>query len=64
MTAPIAWLYAVPVDSLQGKLVLRHLVRFSQKGAFHLPPARYSRMYDPQAQAFEQTPALAELKVE
>lgn len=57
-------LYAVPVDSLQGKLVLRHLVRFSQKGEFHLPPARYSRMYDPQAQAFEQTPALAELKVE
>lgn len=57
-------LYAVPVDSLQGKLVLRHLVRFSQKGEFHLPPARYSRMYDPQAQAFEQKPALAELKVE
>ena len=54
----------MPVDSLQGKLVLRHLVRFSQKGEFHLPPARYSRMYDPQAQAFEQKPALAELKVE
>ena len=57
-------LYAVPLDSLQGKLVLRHLLRFSQKGEFHLPPARYSRMYDPQAQAFEQQPALAELKVE
>ena len=28
--------YAVPVDSLEGELVLRHLVRFSQKGEFCL----------------------------
>lgn len=57
-------LYAVPVDSLEGKLVLRHLVRFSQKGQFNLPPARYQRMYAPQDQALEGQPALARLKVE
>ncbi|WP_235981343.1 alpha-2-macroglobulin family protein [Aquipseudomonas ullengensis] len=61
---PGQMLYAVPVDSLQGELVLRHLVRFSQKGQFSLPPARYVRMYAPQEQAVEQNPALAELKVE
>ena len=57
-------LYALPVDSLQGTLVFRHLVRFSQKGEFSLPPARYQRMYAPQDQALEAKPALAELKVE
>ena len=56
--------YALPVDSLQGTLVFRHLVRFSQKGEFSLPPARYQRMYAPQDQALEAKPALAELKVE
>ncbi|MBC9252171.1 hypothetical protein A9179_18010 [Pseudomonas alcaligenes] len=61
---PGQMLYAVPVDSLQGTVQLRHLVRFSQKGQFHLPPARYVRMYDPQQQAVEQEAALAELKVE
>ncbi|MOA61053.1 hypothetical protein D3C78_1860950 [compost metagenome] len=57
-------LYAVPVDSLQGTVTLRHLVRFSQKGQFNLPPARYVRMYDPQQQAVEANPALAALKVD
>ncbi|PAU64439.1 hypothetical protein BZL41_10020 [Pseudomonas sp. PIC25] len=56
--------YAVPLDSLQGTVTLRHLVRFSQKGEFALPPARYFRMYAPQEQALEAQPALAELKVE
>jgi hypothetical protein len=56
-------LYAVPLDSLQGTVQLRHLVRFSQKGQFHLPPARYVRLYDPQQQAVEQKPALTELQV-
>ncbi|GLK89131.1 alpha-2-macroglobulin family protein [Pseudomonas turukhanskensis] len=57
-------LYAVPVDSLQGGLTVRHLVRFSQKGEFSLPPARYVRMYAPQDQALESEPSYGSLKVE
>jgi len=57
-------LYAVPVDSLQGGLTVRHLVRFSQKGDFSLPPARYVRMYAPQEQALESEPSYGKLQVE
>ncbi len=57
-------LYAVPVDSLQGSVVLQHLVRFSQKGSFELPPARYQRLYAPQEQALESEPALGRIKVD
>ena len=56
--------YGVPVDTLGGELRLRHLVRFSQKGEFVLPPARYQRLYAPQEQALEQQPALAKIKVQ
>ncbi|MCC6074733.1 alpha-2-macroglobulin family protein [Pseudomonas sp. MAHUQ-58] len=57
-------LYAVPVDSLQGRVVFRHLVRFSQKGQFDLPPARFQRMYAPHEQALEGQSALRRLEVE
>ncbi|MFV3416379.1 alpha-2-macroglobulin family protein [Pseudomonas nitroreducens] len=56
--------YGVPVDTLGGELRFRHLVRFSQKGEFVLPPARYQRLYAPQEQALEQQPALAKIKVQ
>ncbi|AGI22934.1 alpha-2-macroglobulin [Pseudomonas sp. ATCC 13867] len=56
--------YGVPVDTLAGELRFRHLVRFSQKGEFVLPPARYQRLYAPQEQALEQNPALAKIKVQ
>ncbi len=46
-------LYAVPVDALSGELRLRHLVRFSQKGQFNLPPVRFTQVYAPQHQAQE-----------
>jgi alpha-2-macroglobulin len=55
--------YAVPVDALSGELRLRHLVRFSQKGQFNLPPVRFSQVYAPQHQAQEQTPALSQVTV-
>ena len=55
--------YAVPVDSLSGEIVLRHLLRFSQKGQFALPPARFHRMYQPAQQAFEVEPALQHIDV-
>lgn len=55
--------YAVPVDSLSGEIVLRHLLRFSQKGQFELPPARFHRMYQPAQQAFEVEPALQHIDV-
>jgi len=47
--------YAVPVDVLPAgqALTLRHLVRFSQRGRFQLPPARLYRMYEPEAKALE-----------
>ncbi|MCT6022081.1 alpha-2-macroglobulin family protein, partial [Pseudomonas aeruginosa] len=56
--------YGVPMDSLSGEQRFRHLVRFSQKGSFNLPPARYLRLYAPEQQALEAKPALAKVKVE
>ena len=45
--------YAVAVEPLAGETVIRHLVRFSQKGRYALPPARFHRMYQPEQKAFE-----------
>ena len=42
---------------------LRHLVRFSQKGQFNLPPVRFTQVYAPQHQAQEQKPALGQVTV-
>ena len=56
--------YAVPLDTLAGETSFRHLVRFSQKGKFSLPPVRYARMYAPEEQALEADPPLAHLSVE
>lgn len=56
--------YAVPVDTLVGEVRFRHLVRFSTKGSFELPPARYHRMYAPQEQAFETAATLAKVQVQ
>ncbi|MXR32175.1 alpha-2-macroglobulin [Pseudomonas sp. PICF6] len=55
--------YAVPLDALSGELRLRHLVRFSQKGQFSLPPVRFTQVYAPQHQAREQKPALGQVTV-
>lgn len=48
--------YAVPVDTLNGKLEIRHLIRAAQTGKFMLPPVRYYRMYQPGQKAFEDKP--------
>jgi len=56
--------YAVPLDGLQGQVQFRHLLRFSQKGEFHLPPVRYHSMYAPEQQAFEAKPALGQIVVQ
>jgi uncharacterized protein YfaS (alpha-2-macroglobulin family) len=45
--------YAIPIDGLDGALTVRHLVRFSQRGRFELPPARVYRMYQPEEKAQE-----------
>jgi hypothetical protein len=45
--------YVVPVDPVAGTVVLRHLVRFAQRGHYALPPARLYRMYQPDAEALE-----------
>lgn len=55
--------YAIPVDALSGELRLRHLVRFSQKGQFKLPPVRFTQVYAPQHQALEQKAALGQVTV-
>jgi uncharacterized protein YfaS (alpha-2-macroglobulin family) len=55
--------YAIPVDALSGELRVRHLVRFSQKGQFNLPPVRFTQVYAPQHQAQEQKPALGQVTV-
>lgn len=44
--------YMVPVQELTGTVTFRHLLRFSQKGQFVLPPARYVRSYAPAQQSF------------
>ena len=46
--------YAVPVDVLADKVVIRHLLRAAQSGRFALPPVRYYRMYQPEQKAFEE----------
>jgi uncharacterized protein YfaS (alpha-2-macroglobulin family) len=56
--------YVVPIDTLSGRVVFRHLVRFSQKGEFSLPPVRYQRMYAPDQQAVETTATPARVTVE
>ncbi|TWI70273.1 hypothetical protein IP91_01357 [Pseudoduganella lurida] len=45
--------YTVPVDPLEGETVVRHLLRFGQKGSYVLPPARYYRVYQPEQKALE-----------
>lgn len=55
--------YVVPVDELVDSKVYQHLVRFSQKGQFVLPPIRYSRMYAPQEAATESGSALKTVTV-
>ena len=43
--------YHQPVIALEHPAVLRQLVRFSLPGRFRLPPARFFRMYQPEAKA-------------
>lgn len=45
--------YAVPVETIGSGQVIRHLVRFSQKGEFQLPSARYYAMYNAESRAYE-----------
>jgi len=47
--------YAVPIENLEQPVVVRHLLRFSQRGKYNLPPARFYSMYAPQNKAFEVT---------
>ncbi len=56
--------YAVAVDKLQGEIRLRHLLRFSQKGQFQLPPVRYLPLYAPHQQSHEAPQALTRVQVE
>lgn len=45
--------YTVPFDAVDGTRTVRHLVRFAQKGQFAVPGARFWRMYQPEAKAYE-----------
>ncbi|HYA41041.1 MAG TPA: alpha-2-macroglobulin family protein, partial [Syntrophobacteraceae bacterium] len=45
--------YSVPIDELKEPMVLRQFIRFSQRGSFSMPPARFFRMYQPEEKAFE-----------
>jgi alpha-2-macroglobulin len=48
--------YAVPVETIDGEVVVRHLLRVAQRGSFVLPPVRYYRMYQPEGKVFEERP--------
>ncbi len=57
--------YAVPLERLapgEG-VVVRHLLRFAQRGRFKLPPARVWRMYEPEAKAVEAGSRWASIEV-
>ena len=43
--------YMVPVKEFAGTVTFHHLLRFSQKGQFVLPPVRYVRSYAPAQQS-------------
>ncbi len=62
---PNAQGYAVPLERLSvgSPEVVRHLVRFSQRGQFKLPPLRLHRMYEPEAKAFEGSGGWASVEV-
>ena len=45
--------YAVPLERVDEHVVVRHLLRYSQKGKYSLPPARFYSMYAPQNKAQE-----------
>jgi len=45
--------YHQPIPLLDGRVVLRQLVRFALPGAFVMPPVRYFRMYQPEQKAYE-----------
>ena len=45
--------YSVALEKLEETVTVRHLLRFSQAGAFQIPPARYFRMYAPAEKSFE-----------
>ncbi|MEK8030019.1 MG2 domain-containing protein [Ideonella sp. DXS29W] len=57
--------YAVPVEKLGAgeSVTVRHLLRFSQRGRYQLPPSRLYRMYEPEAKAVEVRPGWAMLEV-
>lgn len=61
---PGALSYAVPIAELDGKIVIRHLIRFSQRGRFVLPPARYWRMYQPDDKAFQDAGKRAAIRLQ
>lgn len=65
MHQPTAQGYAVPIEQLGAgqSASFRHLLRFSQRGRFVLPPARAYRMYEPEAKAVEAGTAWSALEV-
>jgi uncharacterized protein YfaS (alpha-2-macroglobulin family) len=54
--------YAVPVGDIDKATTVQHLIRFSQRGTYVLPPARAYNMYSPDAQVLETEP-LKSIKV-
>jgi alpha-2-macroglobulin len=62
---PTAQGYAVPLEKIGAgnAVTFRHLVRFSQRGQFKLPPTRMHRMYEPDAKAFDTSGRWASVEV-
>lgn len=48
--------YAVPLGDVKEAVSVRHLLRFSQRGTYGLPPARAYNMYSPDVQVLESEP--------
>lgn len=44
--------YSIPIESLEEPVIFRSFVRFSQRGEFILPRARFYKMYSPNDKAF------------
>jgi uncharacterized protein YfaS (alpha-2-macroglobulin family) len=60
----LTWTQGVPL--LADNVTIHRLVRFTQKGSFKMPPARYFKMYAPSERVYEggDSSGLASVEIE
>lgn len=58
--------YTIPIESIDGNIITRHILSFSTIGTFTMPMARFFEMYQPEEYAYEKlnSPSVRSLVVE